>query len=968
MVLLSDIENPAITHRNRLPTRSYSIPDTSILLNGSWKFCYVPSPIVVPSAETPVDSEWNDIVVPGHWQLQGYGRPQYTNNPTGVYERKFNIPDSWPKGSQIRIRFDGVDSAYHVLLNGTEVGFSKGSRNSSEYDITTIINLEAENVLRVYVYQWSDGSYIEDQDQWWLSGIFRDVTLLAFNPAGHIEDFFVVTEVYGNSARISLNITSSRLKSPASLRVSIEDGSAVYGAETELHPSQPIGKLTIPIPSAKLWTAETPNLYKLTIDLANAETGHIHTVSQNIGIRDVRLINGNITVNGKVIQFRGVNRHDHHPLLGRAVPLDFIKRDLLLMKAHNINLGLWVIDEADLECHGFYDVIARPEEIPEGMDYEKRKAIVFPRAANFTSNNPEWEAAYLDRARQMVLRDRNHPSIIIWSLGNEAFYGCNHAAMYRLVKELDPTRLIHYEGDMKAETADMFSMMYPSIQVLKDFAAKYGDTFAKPLILCEYAHAMGNGPGSLKEYAEVFRDLRILQGGFVWEWANHGFKKVNADGTQFYGYGGDFGEYPHDGTFVMDGLCFSDHTPTPGLVELDHLAATWNVTGYSSDVKSKGDIIASGLLDIPVSAAGCAVSVPIPTFKPVDGVVEVWLTVSFSLKTATSWADAGFEVAWAQFQIYNGPAPAVIDILPFMSTASFKDSPGDLTVTDPSFTFAFNKRTARISSWTVDGTEILTAQSNLLTFWRGPIDNDNSVDKPYWQNYGLDRLLNNVRSVEVATADGILTIATVTDIAPPILGWKFIAEVTYKLVATHHLTIHTKLIPKSHAPNMLPKDLPRVGWEFSIAKDIAAEGEGVASWFGKGPGESYSDKCEAARIGHFENEVKNLDIVYEVPQENGNRMDTRWAYVRSSATRGLAVHASAKFGFKVSNQIGGLDIAKHPFEVVPSEDWILRLDYAQHGLGSQACGPGVLDPYRLEMTESGYEFEFALTAIESEQR
>ncbi|KAK9342371.1 glycosyl hydrolases family 2, TIM barrel domain-containing protein [Lipomyces starkeyi] len=977
MVLLSDIENPAITHRNRLPTRAYSIPDTSILLNGSWKFCYAPSPIVAPSPETQVDSEWKGIVVPGHWQLQGYGRLQYTNvifpfpvdppyvpseNPTGVYERKFTIPDSWPKGSQIRIRFDGVDSAYHVLLNGTEVGFCKGSRNSSEYDITTIVNLEEENVMRVCVYQWSYGSYIEDQDQWWLSGIFRDVTLLAFNPAGHIEDFSVITEVYGNSARINFNITSSRLTSPASLKVSIEDGTSVHCAGTELHPSEPIGKLIIPIHSAKLWTAEIPNLYKLRIDLANAETGHIHTVSQYIGIRDVRLINGNISVNGRVVQFRSVNRHDHHPLLGRAVPLDFIKRDLLLMKAHNINavrcshypndprfyaicdeLGLWVIDEVDLECHGFYDAIARPEEIPEGMDYEKRKALVFPRAANFSHTSTEpvrWSCVIA-----------TIPSIIIWSLGNEAFYGRNHAAMYRLVKELDPTRLIHYESDMKAETANMFSMMYPSIQVLKDFAAKYGDTFAKPLILCEYAHVMGNGPGSLKEYVEVFHDLRILQGGFIWEWANHGLKKVNVDGTEIYGYGGDFGEYPHDGTFAMDGLCLSDHTPTPGLIELkkayepvlvdlkddhlvisniydfiglDHLAATWNVTGYSSD------------------------------------------TVTFSLKTTTNWADAGFEVAWAQFQICQAPAAAVIDILPFLSTASIKDSPGGLTVTDPSFRFQFNKRSARISSWTVDGTEILTPQSNLLTFWRAPIDNDIPVDKLYWQNYGLDHLINSVRIVEVGTADGILSIATVTDIAPPILGWKFIAEVTYNLVAPNHLTIHTKLIPKSHAPNMLPKDLPRVGWEFSIAKDIAAGGEGVASWFGKGPGESYSDKCEAARIGIFEKAVKDLDFVYEVPQENGNRMGTRWAYIRSSASRGLAVHAGAEFGFKVSNKIAGLDIAKHPCEVVPSEDWILRVDYAQHGVGSQACGPGVLDPYRLKMAESGYEFQCALKAVASE--
>ncbi|KAK9492235.1 glycosyl hydrolases family 2, TIM barrel domain-containing protein [Lipomyces doorenjongii] len=923
--------NPAITHRNRLPTRVYSIPDTNILLNGSWKFYYAPTPTVAPTPKTPVDGEWKYIVVPGHWQLQGYGRPAYTiiypfpvdppyvpsENPTGVYERIFTVPISWPKGSQIRIRFDGVDSAYHVVLNCKEIGFSKGSRNSSEYDVTDVVKLDEENVLRVYVYQWSDGSCIVDQDQWWLSG----------DPAGNIEDFSVVTEVSGDSANVHLTITTSRLGSPGSLNVEIGNADAAYCATVEVDPSKPTCKLTIPISNAKPWTAETPNLYNLTIDLSNAKTGEIHKISQKIGLREV-----------KQIQFRGVNRHDHHPVLGRA-------RDLLLMKIHNINavrcshypndprfyaicdeLGLWVIDETDLECHGFYDVIARAEEIPERMDYEKRKALVFP----------QWGTAYLDRARQMVLRDR--PSIIIWSLGNEAFYGCNHAAMYGLIKKLDPTRVIQYEGDIEAKTADMFSMMYPSVRTLEDFAAKYGDNFEKPLILCEYAHAMGNGPGSLKEYLETFRRYRILQGGFIWEWANHGLKKVNGDdGSEFYGYGGDFDEYPHDGTFIMDGLCFSDHTPTPGL---EHLNATFSVSRYSTSDVSKGCLIASDSLCIPVVAASGTVSVP------------VWLTITFSLKESTNWADAGFEMAWAQFQI-NTPYTAAIIDQPFLSTASITETPGFLIVTGPSYTFQFNKRIARISSWTFDGTDLLTPPSNLLTFWRAPIDNDNPVDKPSWQNYGLDHLLNRVRSVEASMTDSVLTIATVADIAPPILGWKFIAEVTYILATPEVLKIKTKLTMKSHAPNMLPKNLPRIGWESSIAKDVAADGEGVVSWFSKGPGE----------IGIFEMPIKDLDTIYEVPQENGNRMGTRWAYIRSSGSHGLAVNASTEFGFKVSNKIAGFEAARHPNEVVASEDWILRVDYAQHGLGTQACGPGVLEPSRLKMSESGWEFEVELKVI-----
>ncbi|KAK9240395.1 glycosyl hydrolases family 2, TIM barrel domain-containing protein [Lipomyces kononenkoae] len=1031
MVCFEDIENPATIHRSRLPTRAYSIPDTSILLNGSWKFYYAPSPTAAPTPDTPVNNEWSDVLVPGHWQLQGMGRPQYTNiiypfpvdppyvpsqNPTGVYERKFTLPSSWSKGSQIRIRFDGVDSAYHVIVNGVEMGFSKGSRNSSEYDITDVVKFEHENLIRVYVYQWSDGSYLEDQDQWWLSGIFRDVTLLAFDPDGHIEDFTVVTEVSGCSAFVHLAITTARLQYPASLKVEVRNTEMVNGTAVDVHPSDPTYKLIVPIPNALLWTAETPNLYNLKIELLNAKRGRIHKVEQRIGLRDVRLRDGNITVNGKAIQFRGVNRHDHHPLFGRAVPLDFIKRDLLLMKRHNINavrcshypndprfyamcdeLGLWVIDETDLECHGFWDVVFGAEDIPQDMTYEKRNALVFPRAANFLSNNPEWEAAYLDRARQMVLRDRNRPSVVIWSLGNESFYGRNHAAMYKLIKELDPTRLVHYEGDIEAKTADMFSVMYPSVGKLEDFATKHGDNFEKPLILCEYAHAMGNGPGSLKEYLHMFRKFRILQGGFIREWANHGLKRVNSDeGIEFYGYGGDFGEYPHDGTFVMDGLCFSDHTPTAGLVELkkayepvlvalkdgkieitnvydfvglERLEATWHAASYSAfDVKSEPNLIGSGLLDIPIVPAGSTVSVPVPAIKLVERASEVWLTIRFSLKEPTVWADAGFEISWAQFQIANSRSKPAIPTKPaFQSVASIKETAGWLSVTCSSFRFEVNKRIARIATWSVDGTDILTPQSNLLTFWRAPIDNDHPVDKPYWQKYGLDHLVDRVCRVDTSTANGILTVETVTDIAPPGLGWKFVAKVTYVLSAPDFLRIKTTITPKSHSRNMLPKYIPRIGWEFSLSKDVAADGDGIVSWFGKGPGESYADKCDAARIGIFEMAIKDLDVTYEVPQENGNRMGTRWAYIRSSSAskKGLAVNASTEFGLKVSNKIAGLEAAKHPYQVVPNQDWILRVDYAQHGLGTQACGPGVLEPYRLKMSETGWEFEVELKVIEA---
>lgn len=345
-------------------------------------------------------------------------------------------------------------------------------------------------------------------------------------------------------------------------------------------------KFSLPVRNPRKWTAETPFLYDLEIALAKRSDPSVilQKVHHRVGFRQVEIKNGNITVNGVPVLFRGVNRHDHHPLHGRAVPLDFVKEDLLLMKSHNINsvrcchypstpqlfsmcdeLGLWVMDEADLECHGFYDAVARPLDIPESMDYEERKKLTFGQAAEFTSNNPEWQAAYLDRAEQMVARDRNYASVVIWSLGNEAFYGANHAAMYRFIKEADPSRPVHYEGDMEAKTADMYSFMYPSVDRITRLATEEGDAFTKPIVLCEYGHAMGNAPGGLAEYMNAFRTYRRLQGGWIWEWANHG---LWLEEKGFYAYGGDFGDQPNDGSFVLDGLLYSNHTPTPGLVEL----------------------------------------------------------------------------------------------------------------------------------------------------------------------------------------------------------------------------------------------------------------------------------------------------------------------------------------------------------------------------------------------------------------
>jgi beta-galactosidase len=424
-------------------------------------------------------------------------------------------------------------------------------------------------------------------------GIFRDVYILAFPEDARIDDFFVKTDLDDSYKDASLDVTLDMFNARSadiSLTLRDELSKTVQSTRYTLEDESSTVSLGLEVPKPLLWTAETPRLYELEICLYVPKDSEnpIQTIHQKIGFRKVELKNGNITVNGVPILLRGVNRHDHHPVLGRAVPLSYIKEDLLLMKRHNINalrcshypshpklydlcdeLGFWVMDEADLECHGFYDSVARPLDIPESMDYEQRKLQTFTKAGEFTSDNESWTAAYMDRMTQLIQRDKNHASVIIWSLGNEAFYGRNHQAMYEYAKRVDPGRLVHYEGDSNATSADMFSYMYPSPEKLITLATTVqGDkeSFEKPIVLCEYGHAMGNGPGALEIYQAAFREHRRLQGGFIWEWANHGIWK-NDGQKAFYAYGGDFGDIPNDGTFVMDGLCFSDHTPTPGLTE-----------------------------------------------------------------------------------------------------------------------------------------------------------------------------------------------------------------------------------------------------------------------------------------------------------------------------------------------------------------------------------------------------------------
>ncbi|KAK1779493.1 glycosyl hydrolases family 2, TIM barrel domain-containing protein [Copromyces sp. CBS 386.78] len=1049
-----DYCNESVFRRNTLPPRTYYIPkDDSLSLNGQWDFHYASSPLAAPdptakNGQNPVDEhkskdQWTTIQVPGHWQLQGHGIPHYTNvqypipvcppfvpseNPTGTYRRSFFVPGSWESTGQLRLRFDGVDSAYHIWVNGVLVGYAQGSRNPSEFDVTDYVDRAGPNELVIRVYQWSDGSYIEDQDQWWLSGIFRDVHLLYF-PQSRIEDWFLRTDLdseYKHGTLIAeIDI---RTASQSTVQVVVFNHSQdVVGRARDLGVGSRKAILKIPINDADKWTAESPNLYTVTIRLTiNTCALATHTVEQRVGFRKVELKNGLICVNGQPIRFRGVNRHDHHPLFGRAVPLDFIKKDLLLMKTHNINalrcshypshpklldladeLGLWVIDEADLECHGFYDAIARPLDIPEEVDYEERKKLTFAHAAKFTSDNPSWKAAYLDRMAQLIHRDKNHASVIIWSLGNEAFYGQNHIAMYELAKDIDPTRLVHYEGDPQAESADMHSYMYPSVERLVSLARTKGvrsdGTFEKPIVLCEYAHAMGNGPGWLEDYEKAFCDYPRLQGGFIWEWANHGLWKEDPDGKSYYAYGGDFGDIPNDGTFVMDGLLYSTHKPAPGLLELqkvyqpmkaelidcdgakpmlkitnsydfvsvDHLTATWKLESFTDSTSTT--LHSTGVLELPCIAPRSSKSVILtPSGLSLYNVDDMWLTVSFRLKCPTPWAEQGQEVAWAQFQL--GLDYGMYHGLMFSPPLKFPlrcESSGALTtITGHNFTINFDNAKGHMTSWTAGGAPLLepnpaTGAAVIPSFWRPPTDNDNPISLPYWKRFGVHAMTSQLRSFNVDVDADTVIITTKTFHSPPILSWGYLAHTVYEINTAGLIKIRMILQPhSSDYVNTLPSHIPRVGLDLRLPRRLDA-----VKWFGLGPGESYPDKRTAQRVGIWSvDHVADLQTPYEVPQENGNRMGTRWLTIREPQGAGLRAIAGQiedwwgncerDFSFVATRHSAKtLEEAKHPCDLVEDDATLLRLDATVAGVGTAACGPGVREDLLVKVERMTFSFD-----------
>ncbi|KAF7560158.1 hypothetical protein G7046_g3989 [Stylonectria norvegica] len=998
-----DWNNLKVIHRNTLPPRSnfylYNTEADALTrdvtkakaqcLSGTWKFHLSKSPLAGPEDfyhQKFDTSEFKDIDVPGMWQLQGFGKgPHYTNifypfpvdppnvpyddNECGRYIRSF-VADKSFKDHQLRLRFEGVDAALTVWVNGNEVGYSQGSRNPSEFDVTDLIDIGSENNVAVEVYQRCDGSYIEDQDQWWLSGIFRDVFLHAF-PKVHLVDLQVATDFDAEYEEALLRV-KVELSAASSVEVKLLDA---IGKEVHKHTEYFEKKETykIPVKSPHKWTAETPYLYTLVMNVLD---GDGHSLVQRVGFRAVGLINGVFCVNGKPIKIRGANRHEHHPDHGRAVPYDFMRNDLLLMKRHNLNairtshqindprmydvadeLGLWIIDEADLECHGFDHIGGNPPE--------------------YASNNPAWKEAYVDRARQMVARDKNHACIFMWSLGNEAFYGQNHQAMYDCVKAMDDTRLVHYEADREGKTVDILSRMYRSIDEIEEIAKE--KDWTKPFLLCEYIHSMGNGPGNIKEYIESFYKHPRLMGGC-------GLRTKTKDGEEFMGYGGDFGDEPNNYNFIMDGMLFSSHTPTPGLVEyakaiepvqslslsgsritivnrydfigLEHLVCSWTIVSENKTILGSP----GGIVEIPknikphTKATLTIDGVPIKLLRNFIG--EVYLKLEFKLEKATNWAPAGHRVAFGEFQVQKPRSIATLSSLqpskPKPTVQLISKSLLSVTSATGDSEWLMALESGELVSWKRGGLEQLT-EPLTMDFYRALTDNDRGGHGKEWIESRLHETSHHMREIKWHNTSSGIQVQVTGRIAPLVLAWAVDTVFTYNFTS-EYVNIH--IHGKPHGL-LLPSTFARVGLTLGLA------GVEQVRWWGRGPGESYADKKLSQSFGSWESSVDDLWVDYEFPQDGGNRTDVRWVeFVGKEGGRVLRARFGDLDGASFSAMpyaTKDVDGCTHPYELRKRrrEDTVVRLDWMHHGLGTGSCGPLTLPEYQLT-TNKEFDVEILL--------
>ncbi len=1005
-----DWENPRMTEQNKELARAsfYPFSDAEsalsekpssssrvMSLNGEWHFQLVPNPHSVPREFSSFDFDdtgWDTLRVPSNWQMHGYDKPIYTNviypftptpprvpedNPTGLYRMRFHVPDSWDP-NRIVIHFGGVDSAFYLWINGRYVGYSQDSRLPAEFDITEYVR-KGENVLAAQVMRWSDGSYIEDQDMWWLSGIYRDVYLFS-RPSTHMRDVFVSADLTNNyqdgNLKVRTQIRSLTTEPQRGLQLEArlyDSGHTQVGptlTETSISVSpnqETTAHLATGIKEPAKWSAEKPYLYTLVITLRDQTGTVLEATRCRVGFRQVEIYDGQILINGQAVLFKGVNRHDHNDTTGKFVSQEDMIEEIRLLKEFNFNAvrtshypndpmwydlcdqhGIYVMDEANIECHGIANV--------------PRKQFTADPA-----NNSEWLQAFVERCAAMVERDKNHPCVVMWSLGNESGYGANHAAAAGWIRAFD-SRPIHYEGtihtgsaDRVSSSVDMISTMYPSIERLVELATDPNER--RPVIMCEYAHSMGNSTGNLREYWEAIRSHKRLCGGFIWDWIDQGLVKTDEQGTRYWGYGGDFGDEINDRNFCINGLVWPDRTPHPAMweckslqqpvfveavnlnkgilrvinaydfLDLGHLAITWKL------VRS-GEIMEEGEVPSLVTPPKHSSTVEIPFTRP-QGTPEgeYFLNVHFSHKRKTSLLPAGHEIAWAQFALDYGsnsmrPQNQFVDT-DNLETLELEDSPDSIVVRNSSIEWAFDRNTGNLKRLRSTGMELLS-QGPKANLWRAPTDNDAPRLAPIWREWGLDSLEETVEDITYdQTEPALVHVQSTTKLKSQDT---LIAECTYQysIYGNGVVSLTMELTPNSSIPH-----LPRVGLQMEIAGSLE-----TFTWYGRGPHENYWDRKTGAAVGLYENLVTDNYVPYIMPQENGCRTDVRWASLTDSRGRGLLLTASPLMEMTALHfRTEDLETAQHTNELTPRENITVSIDQHQSGLGGGSCGPDTLEKY-----------------------
>ena len=1014
-------QNPAIVDVNTEPPHATLIPfqdaasaqtgqreqsDYFSLLNGTWQFHWAQGPNDTPEDFYRTDydaSGWDEIPVPSNWQLLGdYDAPIYTNinhpfpadppqvptdtNSVGSYRTTFNVPDTW-QGKQLFLHFAGVQSAMYLWVNGQQVGYSEDSMTPAEFNITEFVQ-SGSNTLAVQVINWSDGSYLEDQDFWRMSGIFRDVFLFA-TPAVHLRDYAFTTDLDKNytdaTANLRLHLTNyadSNFRTHH-VRVLLTNAQQDTVLQDQIAVAKPIPvgqemviEASYDVPNPLLWSAEQPNLYQLTLSLEDADGSTTEVISSRVGFRKVAIENGQFLVNGVPIYFKGVNRHELDPEKGRVISEASMRKDIELMKQHNINAvrtshypndprwyaltdeyGLYVIDEANVESHQLWN--------------EGRSPV----------SDTAWQQAFVARGVAMAERDKNHPSIVMWSLGNETGDGPNTQAMADTLRTLDPTRPIHYESTQKETYGkepsgyDVIANMYARTDQMIAFHAQ--DT-TRPIILCEYAHAMGNSLGNLQDYWDVIEAYPRMQGGFIWDWVDQGLKKTTEDGTAYWAYGGDFGDFPNDGDFCINGLVFPDRTPQPEILEAKkvfqyvkvapvdlakrqvRITNNYHFSNLSAltidwEVRRDGEPWQTGTLGSLDLAPGESQLVRVPvkvTARQNDA--EYLLTLRFSLTKAAPWAEAGHEVAWEQFSLSKrAPLAAQVD-LNAMPSLGFQQADGQIQITGSNFTAGFDERVGGLTSLVYEQQELMTAPL-LPNVWRAPTDNDSGGgDQSFahrWRGAGLDRAtfvpktVNarqlNERAVQV-TVEG--SMQAQDNPSASLLNY----EGVYTVYGSGDITLENRFRVAEDAP-----PLPKVG----LSLQVPAAMDQLA-WYGRGPHETYADRLTGAKIARYEGSVAEQYTPYVLPQENGNKTQVRWVALTNADGVGLFASGWPANTLNVSAHTYDLkdfDQATHTYQVKETDQVTFNLDYAQMGLGGDdSWTPATHQEYLLDSSTYSY--------------